>query len=358
MVYGDRDNLFSYVPDYLVPMVGDEWQEVMDKASQAYNGFTIYATETEETTETTGIAESGIIETKEIEEAGQDGEKSSESDKITYDNYTMYTPASFPYKSKKAATFTKLYQEALQNLDKLVYVEPDDYTKDNGKPDKIYSFKQSTSSYGDYQYYGKMKNGRPDGNGIVLENGFPIYMGEFNKGNLEGFGILLTCSKPGSQLPSVIYEGGLKDGKYDGKGIEYLPAESIYLDYTYHDAGNYLSKLTEEYEAASDYDEDFVQYEGYYVGVFGVSYEGEYSKGEMNGEGKIYTVSMELRHWLVYEGQLKKDQCTGKGKKYYPNGQLCYSGEFKNGEYNGKGTLYNEDGSVNYKGKFKNGEIK
>ena len=65
-------------------------------------------------------------------------------------------------------------------------------------------------------------------------------------------------------------------------------------------------------------------------------YEGEFLKGERNGEGKIYNEKGKLK----YEGEFKHGKAHGVGKEYNYDGELKYIGHYLYGEKNGEGKEY------------------
>lgn len=188
-------------------------------------------------------------------------------------------------------------------------------------------------------YYGPMKDGKPDGVGVIAENSdyfakFPRYIGNFSKGFQSGYGIEFYIYQNAGLLPGLNYEGYFKEGKYNGKGVEYMEKsffETDEKDYRLYGTGSEC-----------------------WIPACHIYRFGDYKNGELNGQGTLY-YDDGLR--LRYEGEWKNDEYNGKGK-LYEDGRLLYEGDFKNGEYDGNGTLYNEDGSVKYKGKFKEGDIK
>ena len=95
-----------------------------------------------------------------------------------------------------------------------------------------------------------------------------------------------------------------------------------------------------------------------------VKYEGEYFKGERNGQGKEFNKEGKL----IYEGEYVNGLREGKGKQYRDEGmfgigkepQLLYEGEFKNGKWNGKGKQYETGllgGRLEHEGNFVDGEF-
>ncbi len=252
----------------------------------------------------------------------------------------------------------------------------------------------------EYAYLGKMKKNRPDGAGIIIkpvelvmdskEEGKAyireyssysvyeeepediyyamVYGGEFKNGRPEGYGV--KFSVPGDDVyieqPIKIdgdgdiqdaifewanprkYEGYFKDGRYSGKGNEY-----VYMGINWENDGE--DGLSEDYSGLySENDEKNSKAANFFSGQNKdiMIYSGKYKKGKMNGKFKIYQFG-----YLSYEGDMKKNEQTGKGKCYYPfSKQIMYEGELVNGKCDGKGTMYNEDGSVHYKGEWEMGE--
>lgn len=260
----------------------------------------------------------------------------------------VYSLETYPYDNNK------VLKKALKKLDKPesgVYLSPDLHLFSSKE-----SFEQSTQKT-NYLYYGDIKKGRPDGEGIILkydlhsECYIPMMVGEFKNGELDGYGYFYSEISVG-QEPAIylLYEGGYKDGLYSGAGKEYgYPWGRSPQQLKYYQ--NYTDDLT---------DNDYIESDEYTVFwkiplVAGeILYDGKYKKGLMNGKGVLYCE----RHsdYIEYEGEYKNGKRHGKGKEYYPmTNTLKYSGQFKNDKYDGKGELYTEDGKLKYKGKFKNG---
>ena len=83
----------------------------------------------------------------------------------------------------------------------------------------------------------------------------------------------------------------------------------------------------------------------------GVFYVGYWDNGRQYRRGKVF----DDNNNLIYEGQYKKGQKDGNGIYYYPNGEK-YEGKFCNGIREGKGTFYWKDGS-RWEGYFNNDEM-
>lgn len=83
-----------------------------------------------------------------------------------------------------------------------------------------------------------------------------------------------------------------------------------------------------------------------------VAYEGNVSKGAVNGKGILYSEDGSV----VYEGEFQNNKYDGEGKSYYSGNRLQYEGQFVNNEFQGKGTLYRKDGTKEYEGEFAFGQ--
>ena len=105
---------------------------------------------------------------------------------------------------------------SIKNKEKLNKEESLKYLKYNNK-----RIKQNIFFYDDFKYEGEMKNGRPDGKGIMIYSNGNIYKGEFKKGRPDGKGIMTYSN--GNK-----YEGEWKKGFRKGKGIYYYLNDNIY----------------------------------------------------------------------------------------------------------------------------------
>ncbi|WP_127589165.1 hypothetical protein [Paenibacillus koleovorans] len=219
-----------------------------------------------------------------------------------------------------------------------------------------------------------------------LSGPFYIYFGEMKENKPHGKGLLLTISDSDlsyGKVFTLLYVGNFKGGIYNGYGIEYQKASTYYND-------DYKSKFTRGSVPLSldQLGVSYPEYEGYfsngkfegkgkYMTVtekpenYEPTYLNVYSKANekliQDFENELGDDSSSLIHistlppldtYVIYEGEFKKDNINGKGKLFHPTGDIKYEGQFKNGTFHGKGTLYNEDGSVKYKGKWDSGDVK
>lgn len=218
---------------------------------------------------------------------------------------------------------------------------------------------QSNNSICLSAYFGKLKNGRPDGFGIVFDGYLLYYAGEWKQGQIDGYGMKF------SEDGSVSEEGEFKNGKLDGDGIKYYTSDNEVI----HEG---LSLIFDKMPLVSLSQIETYVYIDIQVLTPSVEAEGTFKKGVLDGKKakKYYVnyiekdedvtcVNPESNYGILkYEGEMRKGAYSGAGKLYYSNGALKYKGKFKKGKYHGKGILYNPNGSINYKGEFKNGAVK
>ena len=169
-------------------------------------------------------------------------------------------------------------------------------------------------------YCGEVKNGKPHGNGTLIDN-LDSFTGTFVEG-LKSGDFLVVFDDGGK------FEGEYTDNKRNGNGTYFHPNgrklyEGMWKNDVWHGKG--------------------VQY--YYNGN---KYEGDFYNGERHGEGVYYA-----RGKISYEGGWKDDQRHGQGIFYYYNGGR-YEGEWEDGRQNGNGVEYNKD-DEKYEGQWKNG---
>lgn len=151
-------------------------------------------------------------------------------------------------------------------------------------------------------YIGETQNGKRHGKGTMYYTDGSTCEGDWadDKGNGE-----MTYK---SQDGTVIYQGQVQNGRYNGKGL-------------------------------------FVDMRHKRI------YKGEFVDSLYEGRGRLYNLKKEL----LYEGDWKSGKQCGQGKSYFL-GELYYEGEWKDGEANGMGTNYNNVGCPQYTGLWKDGK--
>ena len=251
-------------------------------------------------------------------------------------------------------------------------------------------------------YVGSLKDKKPNGIGMLVNEFGIIYKGEFKEGEINGKGKLFVYDKNleslnrkgknlfGNCKPNIcynygspfgknikpsnskknnllkifegnftekvkngkfieydknntkIYEGEFKDDNRNGKGIEYSYGNKIY-------DGEFKNNIKEGKGIEYSYGNKI--YEGEFKNNIkdgkGIEYENGYKKyqgcfknGKREGTGTIYTNQSTIR----YEGNFENNNFHGKGKLYYDNGKIQYAGNFDNGFFSGEGYYYDMNG--------------
>ena len=147
----------------------------------------------------------------------------------------------------------------------------------------------------------------PHGQGLTTSPGKFVHEGNYKNGLYHGFGKItfeLSYQSMGNQL--ISYEGGFRDGHYQGEGIAtyWVPA------------------------AAATSPQEFI-----------VRYMGGWSRGERNGHGSMIYFS-----GAKYEGGWRSGVPHGQGTFTWANG-CYYDGGWKDGKKSGYGVLVSTDGS-------------
>lgn len=277
------------------------------------------------------------------------------SDILTQIENSFCSMFDISYQNKKQADkLMKFYKKVLE-VEETEFVnvtyEKKSYFKDT------YQYKQ-TMDYSDYRYYGEMKDGLPNGQGCVVRyvGNYGVYLpevlGNFKKGQLDGYAIHFTNEYTFSVIAEMNYKMGVKDGDY----VSHTPSVGsdaiiyMYDLYSSYIRGKKYEGAVEIY-GATPIIRDVPLIQTYHNEI------GQYDNNKMVGKWTYYDVNNNILVDIKMERNGKK----GKGTIYYSAGKKKYEGELKyyqdQLQYHGKGTLYREDGSVEYKGKFKNGEI-
>lgn len=217
-----------------------------------------------------------------------------------------------------------------------------------------------TSERSNYVYVGDMEDNRPSGFGVLSlafeDEGCyrPIYCGNFKDGRFDGTGIkmqdyntnlifdvtnviemgMLPTDDINDYVESISYIGNFSKGEQNGFGILIK----------YPDLDAYLNFLPGGTSELADL----------YLANSGIELRiGTNKKGVLQGND-CYIYS---NKYLLYEGEVKDGKMNGDGTEYYPSSdQIKYEGHFRKGKYDGKGVMYDENGKIIYDGKWKNGD--
>ena len=214
----------------------------------------------------------------------------------------------------------------------------------------------------------KYKNGKPlkECYGILYDkNNNEIYKGLLKGQRLSKAKSVSIYDDDGR----IIYFGDFSDFKFNGKGILYYRYENekIYFDGIFRndefEKGNLFSpKGNKLYEGEFM---DNCPKEGKNVTKYDIygylEYIGDLYNGKYNGYGKLYTHLPSSHRILKYEGSFIDGYYHGFGKgKLYKNkySEFLYEGNFIKGNMEGNGVLYYEDGKkIFYNGTFKNNDL-
>jgi len=218
-----------------------------------------------------------------------------------------------------------------------------------------------TERYDGYVYCGQLKDGRPDGYGILCaaaetsdwlitydNHAFSYrYIGQFSDGRFDGFGVLFTESENGCAYLSRLCP-------YDeatGENTAYFLTWANYPEYFGEFSDGYKSGLGNSFHLSDAYIGTFenalsqidLDNPDYSITV------GKYKKDVLNGKNKQY-----IKGYLYYDGESKNDLFDGYGVLYYLGTNIpSYKGEFKDDMRHGTGTSYSETGEIIYQGKWK-----
>ena len=217
-----------------------------------------------------------------------------------------------------------------------------------------------TSERSNYVYVGDMEDNRPSGFGVLSllfeDEGCyrPIYCGNFKDGRFDGTGIklqdydvnliysvnnviemgMLPTNDVNDYVESISYIGNFSKGNQNGFG----------MSIKYPDLDAYLNFLP---GGTSELADLYLVNSGIELNI------GTNKNGELQGDD-CYIYS---NKYLLYEGDMKDGKMNGDGVEYYSNSdQIKYEGHFRKGKYDGKGVMYDENGKIIYDGKWKNGD--
>lgn len=184
---------------------------------------------------------------------------------------------------------------------------------------------------------------------FVPVSGSRKFAGKIQKGNPEGFGVLLSGDtlSVGVFKKGILYSGPVE--QYIAKGKGYIPLMVGTMK---------KSKLQGPVEL---YDNGVIRYDGlvkkgkyYGLGMEYVEgilcYSGEWKNGVRNGVGKEFENGL-----LLYDGEWKNGLRHGIGTLYKNGSFPVYEGQWKNGRYNGKGKLY--ENGICQVGKWEDGAL-
>ncbi|MCM1141636.1 MAG: AHH domain-containing protein [Muribaculum sp.] len=235
------------------------------------------------------------------------------------------------------------------------------YVKNN-KPDGLGKMEYANGAL----YYGKWKEGKYNGQGVLIQ-GTDTIVGDWENGKVSG-GVLYRTNSffyEGSMvdnLPTGIgnltvedhsyYTGNWVDGKRAGIGELYYINGDSYIGEWDNDQFDGVGKYVYNSSHASydgEWKEGLQDGQGYYRSP-AFAYRGEWEKGWMDGEG-----TLAFKNGDKYEGTFHENVIDGIGKYTFKNGNF-YEGEFVNGQMSGLGVFHFKNGTT-FEGEFLNGKI-
>ena len=210
----------------------------------------------------------------------------------------------------------------------------------------------------EYIYVGEVKDGQPHGIGKVVHTygseawtlrdrfgdiSVIVYEGYFDKGRCDGFGISYASALDdniGYVMEEIVRNYNSEFDKY--VHLYYTPIEYIgdydkgerkgigaWFSYPEDERGEYLlgkySLRDIDIDTGEFKKNAIVKGKSYFLGH--LLYEGEYDKGNRNGEGRLYYLNSEA---LAFEGEFKKNEIV-EGTLYFPDGNIVEKGTWKNG---------------------------
>jgi hypothetical protein len=175
-----------------------------------------------------------------------------------------------------------------------------------------------------YNYYeGDIRNGKPNGEGVLVYANSDRYEGEFHNGVPNGSGMYVFVST-GDR-----YEGEFSTGKFDGQG-------------------------TFTYDNGDSYSGDFHNGQPHGRGTFvfaeiAARYQGEFRYGQVNGRG------VTMHAGIRCEGTFYDSTLSGEASCSYPGSSSVqsYVGEMRGGMAEGRGTRTWRNGR-RFEGEFRN----
>lgn len=191
----------------------------------------------------------------------------------------------------------------------------------------VFFQKESTLYKGEWSKEGKM-----NGEGLLIVKDKGIYEGTLRNGKIDGFGRFIN-------LEGDYYEGEFKNDKANGYGIFNFRNEMTYEGYWINDLQQGKGKETNINGTCYEGDFEKGDKHGYAVVKFddGSQYSGQICHNEMSGHGKI-----KLPNGKTYEGHFKANKFDGHGTFDYGNGKK-YVGSFKNDKKHGFGKFFESE---------------
>ncbi len=171
----------------------------------------------------------------------------------------------------------------------------------------------------------KWEDGKIQKNATILSNkGDLIYSGGVKNNKKDGRGMLFT------QEVKLLYKGEFKNDEYNGKGILYLEnGATIEGEFKNNKANGKAIQRDENYN---------------------VVYDGYFKDNKYDGNGKLF-----FENGTYKVGEFRQGQPIGDFILYSKEDKKLYKGQLTQDVFDGKGTIYNDE-LITYSGAFSNGE--
>jgi hypothetical protein len=171
-------------------------------------------------------------------------------------------------------------------------------------------------------YDGQIRNGLPNGVGVLVYDNDDRYEGQVRNGIPSGNGMFVFNTNDR-------YEGQVRNGKPEGKGV-----------FTTAKGDRYAGIMKNGHPHGT----------GTFVFANGDVFSGQFHLGQAKGEGTFSSQGIRC------QGYYFSSQLSGRGICSYPPGATIksYNGEFRGGKPHGRGVMLYSDGK-RYTGEFRNG---
>lgn len=191
-------------------------------------------------------------------------------------------------------------------------------------------------------YEGYMRDGRPNGLGLMRFPDGRVLSGEFHAGIINGH---VKYSSPSG----LLYEGDWSDGGPEGQGEAMFADGSRYIGAWHAGQMNGVGTMTSASGTvyAGDFRDSRPNGHGTQTKPDGSRIDGNWEDGRLSGHA-IY-INLKGVH---FEGEFSNGKRTGFGRFTFSTGDR-YEGEWSNDLPNGWGTFSNKEGT--FSGHWKNG---
>ena len=218
---------------------------------------------------------------------------------------------------------------------------------------EVLSFKNTNtpSNKGTIHYCGSWKEGKMEGKGMEYsKEGKLVYCGNFHLGVYEGFGQFY------GNTDHVLMEGIFKNGQLNGNG-------KIIDDLGHVLCGNFVNNQLEGEGEIRTFPSNFLLQKGTFAAnklikgsIFdpishAIISKGSYVDGKLHGLCILYYTDGKKRcEGVFYHGNLR-----GKAAIYGPDGNLIFRGNMQSSGATGFCEFYDKDGLLEKKGEFQHG---